>query len=80
MEEISLEEAQAIEELRDVAFWNTTYQLASKERERAEEIIHRLVLRLTPRALDGAYCSCENPDIYINRVCQLCGLPHTPRQ
>lgn len=32
------------------------------------------------RALDGAYCSCKNPDIYINRVCQLCGKPHAPRQ
>ena len=35
---------------------------------------------LTQPALDGAYCSCKNPDVYINRICQLCGLPHAPRQ
>ena len=49
-----------------------------------EEMVKGEFVRLgespTKRALDGAYCSCENPDIYINRVCQLCGKPHAPRQ
>jgi transposase-like protein len=45
-----------------------------------QRFVVRIERVLTKRALDGAYCSCQNPDVYINRICQLCGLPHAPRQ
>jgi hypothetical protein len=44
------------------------------------ELASQILAHLTKRAADGAYCSCKNPDVYINRICQLCGLPHAPRQ
>ena len=33
-----------------------------------------------PHALDEAYCTCKNPDVYINRICKICGKPHALRQ
>ena len=46
----------------------------------SEEITRITSGGLTPRALDAAYCVCEKPDVYINRICQLCGKPHAPRK